>query len=66
MLMMRLMWQDPSVLYNAMINPFTRMTIRGVLWYQGEQDVPTPDQYQCWYAQRELWLSVCRIKALGG
>jgi sialate O-acetylesterase len=27
----------PSVLYNAMIHPFTKMTINGVLWYQGEQ-----------------------------
>jgi hypothetical protein len=24
-----------SVLYNAMIHPFTRMVIKGALWYQG-------------------------------
>ena len=24
-----------TVLYNAMIHPFTRMVIRGVIWYQG-------------------------------
>ncbi len=25
-----------TVLYNAMIYPFTRMTIKGALWYQGK------------------------------
>ena len=24
-----------SVLYNAMIHPFTKMVIKGALWYQG-------------------------------
>ena len=24
-----------SDLYNAMIHPFTRMVLRGVIWYQG-------------------------------
>jgi len=24
-----------SVLYNGMIHPFTRMVIKGVIWYQG-------------------------------
>lgn len=24
-----------SVLYNAMMHPFTRMVIKGALWYQG-------------------------------
>eukprot|EP01084_Bolivina_argentea_P089148 160913_1 len=28
----------PSILYNAMIYPFTTMTIRGAIWYQGEAD----------------------------
>ena len=26
---------NSTVLYNAMIHPFTRMAIKGVLWYQG-------------------------------
>jgi hypothetical protein len=25
----------PTLLYNAMIYPFTRMVIRGAIWYQG-------------------------------
>jgi sialate O-acetylesterase len=29
---------DPSVLYNAMINPFIGYGIKGVIWYQGEQN----------------------------
>jgi hypothetical protein len=26
---------NDSVLYNAMIYPFTRMVIKGAIWYQG-------------------------------
>jgi len=29
---------DNSVLYNAMIHPFLKMTIYGAIWYQGEAD----------------------------
>jgi hypothetical protein len=29
---------DPSVLWNAMINPISRFAIRGVFWLQGESD----------------------------
>ncbi len=28
---------NSTVLYNAMIHPFTRMGIKGALWYQGMQ-----------------------------
>ena len=35
----------PSVLFNAMINPLTTMPVRGVLWYQGESNVPRAQQY---------------------
>ena len=27
--------RNKTVLYNAMIYPFTRMVIKGVIWYQG-------------------------------
>ncbi|MDB5150334.1 MAG: 9-O-acetylesterase, partial [Mucilaginibacter sp.] len=39
---------DPNkmtVLYNAMINPLTPMTIRGVIWYQGESNAGRARQY---------------------
>ena len=28
----------PSLLYNAMVHPFIKFKIRGVIWYQGEHD----------------------------
>lgn len=35
----------PTALYNAMINPFIKYTIKGVLWYQGENNAPKAKQY---------------------
>ena len=29
----------PSALFNGMISPLTSSTIKGVIWYQGENDV---------------------------
>jgi len=36
-----------SVLYNAMIYPYRNMSIRGVWWYQGEQNVGEATYYTC-------------------
>ena len=36
----------PVVLYNAMVNPIINYKIAGVIWYQGESNVPRPKQYQ--------------------
>ncbi|XP_075695297.1 sialate O-acetylesterase isoform X3 [Rhinoderma darwinii] len=37
-----------SVLWNAMIHPFLNMTIKGVIWYQGEQNsIKNSDPYNC-------------------
>jgi sialate O-acetylesterase len=36
----------PTVLYNAMINPFINYTIRGAIWYQGESNASRAHQYQ--------------------
>lgn len=36
----------PGALFNAMIAPLTRFPIRGVLWYQGEANVPRAQQYE--------------------
>ncbi len=33
-------------LYNEMIAPLTRLSIAGVIWYQGEADTPNPGGYQ--------------------
>ena len=32
-------------LYNGMIHPFTPCTLRGIIWYQGENDASRPDVY---------------------
>ena len=36
----------PTVLFNAMINPFIPYTIKGVLWYQGESNASEPEKYK--------------------
>lgn len=36
----------PTVLYNAMINPFIQYAIRGAIWYQGESNADRADQYR--------------------
>ncbi|XP_065890232.1 sialate O-acetylesterase-like isoform X1 [Dysidea avara] len=37
----------PSSLWNSMIHPFLKMTIYGVVWYQGESNAIKPDTYDC-------------------
>ena len=38
-----------------MIAPLTKMTLAGVVWYQGESNYHSPELYACTYAQ------ACRI-----
>lgn len=38
--------QFPSCLYNAMIAPISDLSIKGVIWYQGENNTRNPKQYQ--------------------
>jgi len=44
----------PTVLYNAMINPFIQFAIRGAIWYQGESNADRAVQY------RELFPAMIR------
>lgn len=37
---------QPTVLYNAMINPIVPFTIKGVIWYQGESNADKAYQYR--------------------
>ncbi len=51
---------EPTVLFNAMIHPLLGYGIRGVLWYQGEQNRPNPQVYDRLMASmvsewRKLW-----------
>ena len=36
----------PAVLFNGMISPLKSLKLRGVVWYQGEQNVGRGDQYR--------------------
>lgn len=38
--------QTPTVLFNAMINPFVGYGIRGAIWYQGESNRTNPKAYE--------------------
>jgi len=52
---------NTSNLYNAMIYPFTRMVIYGVIWYQGEANaIYNTDKYVCTFTKliqywRQIW-----------
>ncbi|HWB92331.1 MAG TPA: sialate O-acetylesterase [Puia sp.] len=51
---------EPTVLFNAMVNPLVGFGIRGVIWYQGEQNRPNPQLYDRLLAAmvgewRSLW-----------
>ncbi|MFV0468600.1 MAG: sialate O-acetylesterase [Dysgonomonas sp.] len=37
---------NPSALFNGMINPIIPYKIKGVIWYQGEANENKPDQYR--------------------
>ncbi|MBU3124553.1 sialate O-acetylesterase [Sinomicrobium sp. 2019215] len=36
---------EPTALYNAMIAPFVKYPVKGVLWYQGESNAGHPENY---------------------
>ena len=40
-------YNQPSVLYNAMIHPLLPLRLRAVLWYQGETDWWDAERYAC-------------------
>jgi len=51
---------EPAVLFNAMVNPLVGYGIKGVIWYQGEQNRPNPQVYDRLLAGmvkewRDLW-----------
>ncbi|HEY4289430.1 MAG TPA: sialate O-acetylesterase [Puia sp.] len=51
---------EPAVLFNAMINPLVGYGIKGVIWYQGEQNRVNPQIYDRLMAGmvkewREIW-----------
>ena len=53
-------------LYNAMIAPIARYSLRSMLWFQGENDVGTEAQTPGWYACRHAALIAHWRAAWGG
>ena len=52
--------RTPTVLYNGMLHPLIGYSMRGVIWYQGEDNVPRYDFYAPLFARmiqgwREEW-----------
>src|SRR5690606_11069966 len=37
--------REPGYVYNAMIEPLTRLPLAGVIWYQGESNTEAPHTY---------------------
>lgn len=38
-------YHDPCLLFNGQVAPIVPYTFKGMIWYQGEQNRPKPDQY---------------------
>ncbi|MGB6151179.1 MAG: sialate O-acetylesterase [Pricia sp.] len=36
---------EPTALYNAMVAPYKKLQIKGILWYQGESNTGNPEEY---------------------
>lgn len=36
----------PSILYNGMLHPLLDFTVKGIIWYQGENNVNNPAEYR--------------------
>lgn len=49
----------PTLLYNAMVNPWDGFPVAGAIWYQGEANTPNPAPYaKLFPAMTEDWKSV--------
>ena len=45
--------QTPSTLFNAMVNPYLDLALKGVIWYQGCSNAGNPSDY---LALQKLWI----------
>ena len=41
-------YNKPASIFNAMVAPYAPMSLRGVLWYQGESDAGKGESYRHW------------------
>lgn len=57
--------RNPTLLYNAMIHPLRHLSIKGVIWYQGESNVEKPDLYEALFNRfAESWRELFRTPEL--
>ena len=55
----------PTLLYNAMVNPWDGFPVAGAIWYQGEANTPNPEPYKKLFpAMVEDWKQVFRNDSL--
>ncbi len=55
----------PTLLYNAMVNPWDGFPVAGVIWYQGEANTPDPETYKRLFpAMTEDWKTIFRNDSL--
>lgn len=36
----------PTLLYNSMVHPFVKFPVKGIVWYQGENNSDAPEEYR--------------------
>ena len=41
----------PSILYNGMLHPLLNYTVKGIIWYQGENNVNDPAEYKAIFTE---------------
>lgn len=57
--------RKPGYLYNGMIAPLMGMSIKGVIWYQGEANVPNADTYEQKFSNLiQSWRTNWKIESL--
>jgi hypothetical protein len=58
---------NSTALYNTMIHPFTRMVIKGVIWYQGENNIYyNLNKYNCTFPKLiESWRNIWYTRTQG-
>lgn len=54
----------PTKMYYGMLEPVSRYTVKGMIWYQGESNVGSPDYTERLLAAVDLWRQKFELKTL--
>ena len=54
----------PTKMYYGMLEPVSRYTVKGMIWYQGESNVGSPDYTERLLAAVDLWQRKLELKTL--